>query len=101
MKASPAALSITSVDIRMNRILRRTRRPISPSANKIAARRSPSCTGIIDIGFLQFWPVPAEMIGGDQRPHQQHRGQLDPDQVRSEEDEADLLRTDALGRRRR
>jgi len=50
-KANPAALSMTSIDIRMKIRLRRTSSPISPSANKIPASSSPSFVGINMVSF--------------------------------------------------
>jgi hypothetical protein len=62
----PAALSITSNDIRMKSRLRRTSRLVSPSENKIPASISPSLIGIcvmLNLRFHGFQEGP-----GDKRP---------------------------------
>src|SRR5579875_616589 len=101
-KASPAALSMISIDISIKTRLRRTNRPISPSANKIPASSSPSFIGTVAIFFLPFLGLPhAQVISAYERREQQERRKLHANQVRTEERDAHLLGPDFHGSHRR
>src|SRR5438552_2491834 len=100
-KARPAAFTITSSDMRINSRLRRTRSPITPSANKVPARIRPCDIGIDVMSFCLrlrtgFSP---EVVRSHERPEQQHRGQFDSDQVWTVQRQADLNGSDLPGRR--
>src|SRR5439155_4808132 len=92
--ARPAAFTMTSSDIRINSRLRRTSSPITPSANKIPARVRPCDIGMDAMSFsLQFHAVfPAEVVCPHQSCEQEHRGQLDRDEVGAVKRQADAHR---------
>src|SRR5215469_1373004 len=88
----PAALSITSNDIRTKTELRRTSRPVSPSENKIPASSSPSLMGICVMLNLPFFDVAvAQVIRANQSRQQEHGSKFDTNQVRSKQCDPDLL----------
>src|SRR5260221_1805669 len=86
MNARLAEFIMISSDISTNSTLRRTSRPSRPIENRKAASSRP-CS--IAIGVMLF--VAAQVIRGDQRAEQQHRGQLDRQQIRPIQRDADLL----------
>src|SRR5581483_7907711 len=83
-KATAAAFIMISIDISTNRTLRRTRRPTKPSANSTVASSSP-CS----IGTRCALVMAPQVIGGDQRAEQQHRGELHRQQIRAVQRGAD------------
>ncbi len=68
MNATPAALSITSSESRMNNRLRRASTPAKPRANNIAARINPCSTGTPVICFLLDRPVNAAVMPARTKP---------------------------------
>src|SRR5919108_5065464 len=101
IKASPAAFNMISTDISMKITLRRTNRPINPSANRTLARNSPCSIGIIAMALLHrpgTLALPTtQVIGPNQAGQQQHGGQLDADKVRPVEGDTHLLWRDDSG----
>src|SRR5580692_10657733 len=94
--ASPAALSITSKDIRTKSKLRRTSRLISPSENKIPASISPSLIGIcvmLNLRYQDFHET--QMVGANHAREQQHRGEFHSDHIRTEQEHPHLLWSDS------
>src|SRR5215831_8826305 len=91
--ASPAAFSITSSDMSTRIRLRRTRRPVSPSEKRIPARSSPSLIGISSMLILHssLRSTNSQVVGANQPCEQQHRRQLDTNEVRSEQHNANLF----------
>src|SRR5580692_11376188 len=82
--ASPAALSITSSDIRTKSKLRRTSRLVSPSENKIPASISPSLMGICVMLHLRFHSLQeAYVIGAHHARQQQHGRKFHSNHVRT------------------
>src|SRR5580693_3511373 len=83
--ASPAALSITSRDIRTKSKLRRTSRLVSPSENKIPASISPSLMGICVMLNLRCHSFQeAQVISAHHAREQQHGGKFHSYHVRTE-----------------
>src|SRR5580692_3431238 len=96
--ASPAALSITSNDIRTKSKLRRTSRLVSPSENKIPASISPSLIGICVMLSLRCHNFQeAQVICAYHAREQQHRGEFHPYHVRAEQNHPHFLWSDSNG----
>src|SRR5580698_4317174 len=96
--ASPAALSMTSKDIRTKSKLRRTSRLVNPSENKIPASISPSLIGICVMLNLRLHNFQeAQMAGPHHAREQQHGRKLHPDHVRTEESDPHFLWPDNEG----
>src|SRR5579872_3163875 len=86
--ASPAAFSITSIDISVKTTLRLTSSPTSPSANKIAASSSPCPIGIIP--FL----LHSQMIGPHKSPQQKKGSKLHSDHIWPKQSDPEMFRLD-------
>src|SRR5574340_1267130 len=94
-KASPAAFSITSMDISTNTRFRRTSSPASPSENRIPDSISPSLSGIDGIFSLRSGgSAPAQVIRAHQSRGEQHGSEFDSDQVRPVQRRAYFPRSD-------
>src|ERR1700722_1725113 len=94
--ASPAALSITSKDIRTKSKLRRTSRLVSPSENKIPASISPSLIGIcvmLNLRTRDFQK--AQVVGTNHAREQQHGRKFHPNHVRTEQNHSHFLWSDS------
>src|SRR5579864_4074071 len=89
-KARPAAFSITSIDIRMKMMLRRTRTPSSPRPNSTPATIKPCDSSTTPTRSAPLRLASSEVIGSDEAGEQQHRRKLDGDRVAAEELDADL-----------
>ena len=84
--AKPAALSITSIDIRVKITLRRARSPASPSPNKIAARSNALLTdSIASRDSLSSGTRRAQVIRSDNSSEQENRDKFHAEQIRPEE----------------
>src|SRR5580692_2934216 len=96
MNANPAALSITSNDIRMKSKLRRTSRLVSPSENKIPASISPSLMGICVMLNLRCHSFQeAQVISAHHAREQQHGGKFHAYHVGTEQNHPHFLWSDS------
>src|SRR6267143_1138759 len=96
MKLMLAAFIISSIDIRMTMALRRVSTPTMPIANssRLKTRAWAGGTGtVVSSVFLA-----RQNDGADHRDEQQHRGDLERQQVLAVERPADLLQISPLGR---
>src|SRR5579885_3653103 len=89
MKASPAAFSMTSMDMSVKMRLRRASTPTRPRTKRMIARRKAWLRGTPAISPLLM--AAAEVIGGDEAGEQQHGGQLHRQEIGAVEGDPDLL----------